>query len=68
VTQAPFQVPARNPRNGLELRLYPGAPSGNSDAYLKVVPDGTYPGFADCLANGVPASQAAILAATLRPT
>ena len=32
-----------------------------------MAPDGTYPGFADCLANGVPASQAAILAATQRP-
>ena len=46
---------------------YPGAPSGDSDAYLKVAPDGAYPGFADCLANGVPAGQAAILAATQRP-
>jgi len=56
-----------NPATVFNFVAYPGAPSGDTDAYLQVAPDGTYPGFADCLANGVPASQAAILAATQRP-
>ena len=46
---------------------YPGAPAGDFDAYLKVGPDAPYPGFAQCFANGLPASQAAQLAATQRP-
>ena len=46
---------------------YPGAPTGDFDAYLKVGPDAPYPGFAQCFANGLPASQAAMLAATQRP-
>jgi pimeloyl-ACP methyl ester carboxylesterase len=46
---------------------YPGAPAGDADAYLKVAPSGTYPGFDQCFANGVPATQAAVLAATQRP-
>ena len=58
---------AEAPATVFNFVSYPGAPSGDSDAYLKVAPDGTYPGFADCLANGVPASQVAILAATQRP-
>lgn len=40
---------------------YPGAPSGVFDAYVK--PD-VFPG---CFANGLPARQAAVLAATQRP-
>ncbi len=46
---------------------YPGAPAGDFDAYLKVGPDAPYPGFAQCFANGLPANQAAMLAATQRP-
>ncbi|HUN31209.1 MAG TPA: alpha/beta hydrolase, partial [Trebonia sp.] len=46
---------------------YPGAPAGDVDAYLKAGADGTYPGFAQCFANGLPASEAAMLAAIQRP-
>jgi pimeloyl-ACP methyl ester carboxylesterase len=46
---------------------YPGAPSGDVDTYLQTAPDSTYPGFAQCFANGLPASEAAVLAATQRP-
>src|SRR5712691_3457440 len=46
---------------------YPGAPAGDFDTYLKAGPDLPYPGFAQCFANGLPASQAAVLAATQRP-
>jgi pimeloyl-ACP methyl ester carboxylesterase len=40
---------------------YPGAPSGVFDAYVKL---DVFPG---CFANGLPARQAAVLAATQRP-
>jgi pimeloyl-ACP methyl ester carboxylesterase len=66
-TAQPGSCLAAAPATVFSFVSYPGAPSGDSDAYLKVAPDGTYPGFADCLANGVPAGQAAILAATQRP-
>jgi pimeloyl-ACP methyl ester carboxylesterase len=66
-TAQPGSCLAEAPATVFNFVSYPGAPSGDSDAYLKVAPDGTYPGFADCLANGVPASQVAILAATQRP-
>jgi pimeloyl-ACP methyl ester carboxylesterase len=33
-----------------------------------VAPSGTYPGFDQCFANGVPAARAAVLAATQRPS
>ena len=46
---------------------YPGAPAGDFDTYLKTGPDLPYPGFARCFANGLPASRAAMLAATQRP-
>ena len=46
---------------------FPGAPSGDFDTYLKVGPDLPYPGFAQCFANGLSASEAAVLAATQRP-
>jgi len=46
---------------------YPGAPAGDVDAYLKAGADGSYPGFAQCFANGLPASEAAMLAAIQRP-
>jgi pimeloyl-ACP methyl ester carboxylesterase len=40
---------------------------GDVDTYLKVGSDKTYPGFDKCFANGVPARQAAELAAGQRP-
>lgn len=46
---------------------YPGAPSGDFDAYLKAAASPPYPGFAACFANGLPAPQAALLAVTQRP-
>jgi pimeloyl-ACP methyl ester carboxylesterase len=46
----------------------PGSPASDPDVYLKVAPSGTYPGFDQCFANGVPADQAAVLAATQRPS
>jgi pimeloyl-ACP methyl ester carboxylesterase len=45
----------------------PGLLAGDVDAYLKAGPDGTYPGFAACFANDLPAGQAAELQATQRP-
>jgi pimeloyl-ACP methyl ester carboxylesterase len=37
------------------------------DAYLRIAPNPPYPGFDECFANGVPANQAAVLAAVQRP-
>jgi len=45
----------------------PWGPGGDFDTYLKIGPAPPYPGFAQCFANGLPASQAAVLAATQRP-
>ncbi len=45
----------------LVLVPYPGAPAGAADAYIK------QSAFPSCMANGLPASQAAVLAATQRP-
>jgi pimeloyl-ACP methyl ester carboxylesterase len=53
--------------NAFNAVPYPGAAPGDFDAYLKAGPDAPYPGFARCFANGLPASQAAVLAATQRP-
>lgn len=53
--------------NAVTAVPYPGAPAGDFDAYLKAGPDAPYPGFAQCFADGLPASQAAVLAATQRP-
>ncbi|MGW1162888.1 alpha/beta fold hydrolase [Streptomyces sp. NPDC002519] len=55
------------PTSFLNLVPYPGAPSGDVDAYLKWAPNGTYKGFRDCFANGVPAAQARLIAAGQRP-
>lgn len=46
---------------------YPGAPTNDFDTYLKTGADLPYPGFAQCFANGLPASMAAVLAVTQRP-
>ena len=53
--------------NAVTAVPYPGAPAGDFDAYLKAGPDAPYPGLAQCFADGLPASQAAVLAATQRP-
>jgi pimeloyl-ACP methyl ester carboxylesterase len=53
--------------NAFNVASYPGSPAGDVDAYLKTAPDLPYPGFAQCFANGLPASEAALLAATQRP-
>ena len=45
----------------LNLVPFPGAPSGVADAYIK---QSVFPG---CMANGLPATQARVLAATQRP-
>ncbi len=66
-TAQPGSCFAEDPDTVFNFVSYPGAPSSDSDAYLKAAPDQSYSGFAACLANGVPASQAAILAATQRP-
>jgi pimeloyl-ACP methyl ester carboxylesterase len=56
-----------NPATSFNVVPYPGGPPGDLDAYLKVGPNGSYPGFAQCFANGVPAQQAANLAVGQRP-
>ena len=56
-----------NPAASFNVVPYPGGPAGDMDAYLKVGPNGTYPGFAQCFANGVPVQQAAELAVGQRP-
>jgi pimeloyl-ACP methyl ester carboxylesterase len=50
-----------NPANVFNLVPYPGGPAGDVDTYIKqsLVPS--------CLASGLPASQAAVIAATQRP-
>jgi pimeloyl-ACP methyl ester carboxylesterase len=45
----------------LNLVPYPGAPEGAADAYIK------QSAFPSCFANGLPASEANVLAATQRP-
>ena len=45
----------------LVLVPYPGAPAGAADAYIK------QSAFPSCMAGGLPAAQAAVLAATQRP-
>jgi pimeloyl-ACP methyl ester carboxylesterase len=52
---------AGNPADLFDLVPYPGGPQGDVDAYIKqnVVPT--------CFATGLPASQAAVIAATQRP-
>jgi len=41
--------------------------NGGVDLYLRSQPNGSYPGFDACFANGVEPEQAAVLAATQRP-
>jgi pimeloyl-ACP methyl ester carboxylesterase len=58
---------AANPADVFNTASYPGAPAGDFDLYLKTAADPPYPGFAQCFANGLPAGEAAVLAATQRP-
>ncbi len=67
ITAQPGSCLAGNPANVFTTVPYPGAPAGDVDLYLKTAPDPPYPGFAQCFANGLPASEAAVLAATQRP-
>jgi pimeloyl-ACP methyl ester carboxylesterase len=53
--------------NAFNAVPYPGAGAGDFDTYLKAGPDLPYPGFGQCFANGLPAGEAAVLAATQRP-
>jgi pimeloyl-ACP methyl ester carboxylesterase len=56
-----------NPANVFNEVGYPGAPAGDADLYVKVDANEYFPGFAACFANDLPASTAAVLAATQRP-
>lgn len=56
-----------DPANVFNFVPYPGAPAGDADLYVKAQADGPFPGFADCFANDLPASTAAVLAATQLP-
>jgi len=67
IAAQPGSCLAGNPANVFTTVPYPGAPAGDVDLYLKTAPDPPYPGFAQCFANGLPASQAAVLAAAQRP-
>jgi pimeloyl-ACP methyl ester carboxylesterase len=67
IAAQPGSCLAGNPANVFTTVPYPGAPAGDVDLYLKAAPDPPYPGFAECFANGLPASQAAVLAVTQRP-
>jgi pimeloyl-ACP methyl ester carboxylesterase len=51
----------KNPAMVFTFAPIPGAPAGDVDAYVKPSV------FATCFANGLPASEAAVLAATQRP-
>jgi len=67
IAAQPGSCLAGNPANVFTTVPYPGAPAGDVDLYLKTTPDPPYPGFAQCFANGLPAREAAVLAATQRP-
>ena len=56
-----------DPANVFNFVPYPGAPAGDADLYVKAQADGPFPGFADCFANDLAASTAAVLAATQLP-
>jgi pimeloyl-ACP methyl ester carboxylesterase len=67
ITAQPGSCLAGSPANVFTTVPYPAAPAGDVDLYLKTAPDSGYPGFAQCFANGLPAAEAAVLAATQRP-
>src|ERR1700722_6031862 len=56
-----------NPANVFNFVPYPDAPAGDVDLYLKTAANPFYPGFARCFANDLPASEAAVLAASQPP-
>jgi len=61
VSAQPGSCLAGNPPDIFNLVPYPGAPTGDVDTYIK---QSLVPG---CFASGLPASQAAVIAATQRP-
>jgi pimeloyl-ACP methyl ester carboxylesterase len=67
IAAQPGSCLAAKPADVFDTVAYPGAPAGDVDLYLRTAPDAAYPGFAQCFANGLPASEAAVLAATQRP-
>jgi pimeloyl-ACP methyl ester carboxylesterase len=64
---APGSCLGGEPTTVFEFIPFPGGPLGDADLYAKVEAEGTYPGFAECFANGLPAAKGAVLAATQRP-
>ena len=56
-----------DPRNVFNFAPYAGGPANDVDLYAKTAADGPYPGFANCFANDLPASEAAVLATSQRP-
>jgi pimeloyl-ACP methyl ester carboxylesterase len=67
INAQPGSCLAGNAADVFTTAAYPGAPAGDEDLYLRTAPDGAYPGFAQCFANGLPAGEAAVLAASQRP-
>jgi pimeloyl-ACP methyl ester carboxylesterase len=67
INAQPGSCLAGNPASVFTTVPYPGGPAGDFDLYLKTAPDLPYPGFDECFANGLPAGEAAVLAATQRP-
>jgi pimeloyl-ACP methyl ester carboxylesterase len=61
VSAQPGSCLGGNPANVFNFAPYPGAPAGDVDTYIK---PSLVPG---CFASGLPASQAAVIAATQRP-
>jgi pimeloyl-ACP methyl ester carboxylesterase len=64
---APGSCLGGDPTKVFEFIPFPGAPLGDADLYAKVEADGSYPGFAECFANDLPAAKGAVFAATQRP-
>lgn len=56
-----------DPTNVFNFVPYPGAPAGDVDLYIKSMPNSAFIGFNACFANDLPASTAAVLAASQRP-
>ena len=63
----PGSCVAGEPTDFLDFVTYPGAPTGDIDAYLRVPAQGSYPGFSACFANGVGPRLVPLLAAGQRP-
>jgi pimeloyl-ACP methyl ester carboxylesterase len=56
-----------NPANVFNFVTYPGAPANDDDLYVKVAAGPSFPGFARCFANDLPAAEGAVLASTQSP-